>query len=303
MVPDAQFASYYGRPVIKEPAWKVPDVPVYLFLGGLAGASAVMAEAAWWRRLPATERVGRYGAAVAAAGGVVALVHDLGRPQRFLNMLRVIKPTSPLSVGSWILAPFSGLAVAAAASRATGVLPPLGRLAGVGAAVLGAPMTTYTAVLLADTAIPAWHEGHRELPFVFSGSSMSAAAGLALLAVPPGEAAPARALAATGAAVELASSQWMTRRMGFVGEPYRSGRAQTLLRTGERLTAAGVAGALVGRGPGPVSRAVRIAGGAALLGASLVTRFGIFAAGPVSARDPRYVVEPQRSGVGRPPVR
>src|SRR5262249_28935312 len=137
MVPAAEFRSYYGRPILKEPAWRQPDVPLYLFLGGLAGVSAVAAPLADATRRPGLAAAARYAAAGGALGGVTALVHDLGRPERFLMMLRVLKPTSPLSVGSWILAPFSGLAAAAAASQATGRLRWLGRAAGLGAAALG----------------------------------------------------------------------------------------------------------------------------------------------------------------------
>ena len=116
MVPEPEFESYYGRQIIKTPTWKTPDVPLYLFLGGMAGASAVLAEGAALTGNAALERVTRLVAASGAGVGTVFLVHDLGRPERFLHMLRVIKPTSPLSVGSFILAPFSALSSAAAAS-------------------------------------------------------------------------------------------------------------------------------------------------------------------------------------------
>jgi len=300
MVPRAQFRSYYGRPILKEPTWKVPDVPAYLTLGGLAGASAVTAVAADVTGRPALTRVARVAAAIGAAGGAGALVHDLGRPGRFLNMLRVLKPTSPLSVGSWVLAPFSGLAGAAAASELTGRLPRLGRLAGLGAAALGPAMTTYTAVLLADTAVPAWHEAYPELPFVFAGSAMASAAGVGLATAPLAESGPAARLAVAGAAVELVASQRIETRLGLVGEPYREpGRASSLLRAGKSLTAAGVGLALVGRR----SRAVSALAGATLVSASFLTRFGIFEAGRASARDPRYVVVPQRERLERTAAR
>src|SRR5262249_24152582 len=134
MVPEAEFESYYGRQIIKTPTWKTPDVPLYLFLGGLARASAVLAARAALTGRRGLQRGVRIAAAGAATGGTAALVHDLERPERFLNMLRVFKPTSPLSVGSFVLEPFSALAGAAAASEVTGVMPRLGRLAGLGAA-------------------------------------------------------------------------------------------------------------------------------------------------------------------------
>src|SRR4051812_1457927 len=156
MVPRAEFESYYGRQILKTPTWKTPDVPLYLFLGGLSGASAVLAEGAALSGNAELERFTRVVAAAGAGLGTGFLVHDLGRPERFLNMLRVLRPTSPLLVGSFILAPFASSSSAAAASHLTGRLPRLGRLAGVGAAAFGGPLATYTAALFANTAVPLW---------------------------------------------------------------------------------------------------------------------------------------------------
>jgi formate-dependent nitrite reductase membrane component NrfD len=186
MVPEPEFDSYYGKPILKRPVWKQPDVPLYMFLGGAAGVSAILAEGAAATDRPGLRRAARVLAAGGAGLGTVALVHDLGRPERFLNMLRVFKPTSPLSVGSWLLAPFSGLAGAALASELTGRMPMLGRAAGLGAAVLGPAVSTYTAALISNTAVPAWHEAYRELPFLFAGSAAAAGGGLALVAAPVG---------------------------------------------------------------------------------------------------------------------
>ncbi|WP_163505877.1 NrfD/PsrC family molybdoenzyme membrane anchor subunit [Fodinicola acaciae] len=279
--------SYYGRPILKEPAWKVPDVPAYLFLGGLAGASAAMAAMADATGRASLRRSGRLVAAGAATASVGALVHDLGRPARFLNMLRVFKPTSPLSVGSWILAPFSGLATAAAGSEVTGWLPGVGRLAGIGAGVLGPAMCTYTSVLLADTAVPAWHDSYPELPFVFGGSAMTSAAGVAMLAAAPQDRAPARKIGWIGTAMEVAAGLRMERGHGIVSEPYaRSG----LLKAGRGLT-------LLGAGLSVFARRSRIAAavaGSAYLAGGVCTRFGVFNAGVESSRDPKYVVVPQK---------
>ncbi|MGW5363636.1 NrfD/PsrC family molybdoenzyme membrane anchor subunit [Actinopolymorpha pittospori] len=289
-VPKAEFRSYYGRPILKQPHWRVPDVPLYLFLGGLAGASASMAALADLTGRPELARVGRLAAAGGASASVVALIHDLGRPTRFLNMLRVFKPTSPLSVGSWILAPFSAAATAAAASSVTGVLPQVGRVAGIGAGVLGPALSTYTAVLLADTAVPAWHEYYPELPFVFGGSALASAAGAALVAAPPAEQAPARKMAVIGAGLEFAAMSRIERRGGIVGEPYRQGRPHQMLRAGKILTGLGAGLSLVGRR----NRLVSAVAGTALLAGALCTRTGVFYAGRASAADPKYVVLPQR---------
>ncbi|HWM00234.1 MAG TPA: NrfD/PsrC family molybdoenzyme membrane anchor subunit [Nocardioidaceae bacterium] len=289
------FDSYYGRPVIKAPVWKQPDVPLYLFVGGVAGVSAVLAEGAAVSGRPGLERWARLATAGGSTVGAVALIHDLGRPARFLNMLRVFKPTSPLSVGSWILAAFGGFSAVAAASNVTGRLPFVGRAAGLGAAALGPPLATYTAVLLCDTAVPAWHEAYREMPFWFAGSSAAAAGGLGVAAAPLSDSAPARRLALAGAAVDVAAEQMVRRRLGMLAEPYEQGRPGRLLRMARGLTLAGAGAAVLGRR----SRALSVAGGAALAAGSLLTRFGVFQAGLASAEDPKYTVVPQRERVDR----
>ena len=284
-----EFRSYYGRPILKSPVWKVPDVPGYLFLGGTAGASATMAAVAGLTGRRELAGAGRLVAGAASVAGVAALVHDLGRPERFTHMLRVLKPTSPLSVGSWILAPFSALATASALSQVTGRLPGLGRLAGHGCAVLGPAMCTYTAVLLSDTAVPAWHEAYPELPYLFAGSALTGAAGAALLCAPRADHGPPTRMGLIGVGLELAATRRIERRLGLVGEPYVLGRPGRLLALSKALAAAGAGLSLLGsRGAAPL-----LAGGA-YLAAGLCTRFGVFGAGLASARDPAYVVTPQR---------
>jgi formate-dependent nitrite reductase membrane component NrfD len=296
MVPDAEFTSYYGRPVIKEPVWRVPDVPGYLFLGGLAGASSVLAAGAQQSGYAELARVAKVAALGAISLSAVALVHDLGRPGRFANMLRVFKPSSPMSVGSWLLAAYGPVAGAAAVSEVTGILPKAGRAATLGAAVLGPAIATYTAALICDTAVPAWHEGYREMPYVFAGSAASAAGGLGLLATHPDHANPARKLAVLGAAVELIAKRQLLARLAggsyeqSLAEPYETGTTGAVLRLAEFLTAGGLAGTLLGRR----SRLVSALSGASLVAASALTRFGIFEAGMASARDPKYTIVPQR---------
>jgi hypothetical protein len=293
MVPDAEFTSYYGRPVIKEPVWQAPDVAGYLFFGGLAGASSVLAAGAQLSGYHRLARVGKIGALGAISLSAAALVHDLGRPERFVNMLRVFKPSSPMSVGSWLLAAYGPVAGAAAVSEVTGILPGAGRAATLGAGLLGPGVATYTAALICDTAVPAWHEGYREMPYVFAGSAASAAGGLGLLAVHPADAEPARNLAVLGAAVELIAKRQLLARLarsGDLAEPYETGTAGAIFRLAEFLTAGALAGAVLGG----KSRAVSAMSGASLVAASAMTRFGIFEAGMASARDPRYTIVPQR---------
>jgi hypothetical protein len=289
MVPEAEFRSYYGRPVVREAVWG-PDIPAYLFLGGLAGASSALAAGAQVSGHPELARTAKAGAAGAISLSMAALVHDLGRPARFLNMLRVFKVTSPMSIGTWVLSAFTPLALAAAASAFTGKLPRAGGAAAIAAGGVGPAVAAYTSVLLADTASPAWHGARRELPYMFVGSAATAAGGLGLLAVTPERARPAARLATLGAAAELTAELLLDRRLGPAAEPYRTGRSGTLMRAGQILAGAGTVAALLGRR----SRAVSALGGAALLAGSAVTRFGVFEAGRVSARDPKYTVGPQR---------
>ena len=289
MVPAAEFGSYYGRPVVKETVWG-PDIPTYLFLGGLAGASSALAAGAQLSGHPELARTAKAGAAGAISASMAALVHDLGRPARFVNMLRVLKVTSPMSVGTWILSGYTPMALAAAACAVTGKLPRVGLAATLAAATLGPAVAAYTSVLLGDTAAPAWHEAHRELPYLFVGSAATAAGGLGLLAVTPGRAGPAARLAVLGAATELTAEWRLDRRLGPVAEPYRTGKSGALMRAGQILAAGGTAAALLGRRHRPISALA----GAALLAGSAVTRFGVFEAGRASARDPKYTVVPQR---------
>jgi hypothetical protein len=217
--------SYYGRPIIKEPTWAELDIAGYLFTGGLAGASSILALGADLTGRPRMARACGVCATASIGVSLVALVHDLGRPERFLNMLRVFKPTSPMSVGVWILTAYAPLAGAAAASDILGIAPRSGRAARIGAGVLGASVATYTAALVSNTAVPTWHGGRRQLPFLFAGSAASAAAGLALLASPLAENAPARRIAALGVLTELTAEHRMEPHLGPSAETLHLGCA------------------------------------------------------------------------------
>ncbi|MBL6276206.1 polysulfide reductase NrfD [Micromonospora fiedleri] len=306
-VPPAEFSSYYGRPILKPPVWTW-EIAAYLFTGGVAAGSSLLAAGGQLTGRPAMRRAGRVAALAAVTASAGLLVKDLGRPERFHHMLRVAKPTSPMSVGTWILAaygPAAGLAAVAEAAPllprrgplglARRVLPPVGRVAGLAAAATAPALGTYTGVLLADTAVPSWHEAYPYLPVVFAGSALASGAGVGLIGVPPAQAGPARRMAVAGAALELYGAHQVESRLGLLSEPYRTGRAGQLLRVGRALTAVGVAGAVLGGR----SRVVAALSGAALLAASVATRFGVFRAGVASARDPRYTVLPQRERLAR----
>jgi hypothetical protein len=293
MVPEAEFRSYYGRPILKEPAWTI-EVPWYFFTGGLAGASAPLAVAA---RVTGNHRLARSALTVAGAGitaSVPLLVSDLGRPERFHHMLRVFKPTSPMNMGSWALAAMGPAAVGAAVSDRLGILPGLGRAAEVVSGVIGPSLCTYTAALVANTAVPVWHEARRELPTVFAGSAMASAGAAATILTPAADAGPARRLAVTGAAVELGAVAAMERRLGELAEPYHQGEAGRYARLARGCTALGAAAVAAA---GARRRWAAVAGSGLLLAGSAFERLAVYKAGFQSARDPKYVVTPQRTRI------
>jgi hypothetical protein len=290
--------SYYGLPILNQVTWETRDIGGYLYLGGLAGASSVLAAGAELTGRPVLARATKVTALGAVGVSLLALVHDLGRPARFLHMLRVFKPSSPMSVGTWLLSVYGPVAGIAAAADVARVLPRTGRAAALGASVLGPAVASYTAVLISDTAVPAWHDAYREMPFLFVGSGATAAAGLGMLAAPVHEAGPARRTALLGAVLEVGAGRLLQHRLGMVAEPYEQGRSGRLVRAGEIGTAvAALAAQALGPLRGRRARAASALCGAGLMTSSALTRFGVFLAGKASAADPRYVVEPQRARI------
>lgn len=285
--------SYYGRPVLKEPTWTW-EVPTYFFTGGLAGASSVLSTSA---RLAGNERLARTALYVGAAADLVSpalLVSDLGRPERFHHMLRVFKVTSPMNVGSWVLLVSGGASITAAVLERAGRLKPLEVLAETVATLAGPPLTTYTGVLVADTAVPVWHEARRELPWIFGASAAASAGAAASVFLRPEDARPARRLAVAGVLAEGALMQLMELRLATTGEVYRQGAAGKFSWAAKGLATAGAA--LLARRAGR-SRTALALGGALVCAGEMCLRWAVFKAGAQSARDPKYVVEPQRERV------
>jgi hypothetical protein len=294
VVPKVKPRSYYGEPILAHPVW-TPEIPVYFFVGGMAGASAPLA---LFASLTGNERLARSATATALAGVVISpalLIKDLGRPERFLHMLRVFKPSSPMSVGSWVLSAFGAAASGAAARELAGVLPRAGRGAQVASALLGPVLSTYTATLISNTSIPIWHEARHHLPFVFAAGSAATAGAAAVLLTPHESAEPARRVAIGAAAAEVAVVQVMERHLGPLGAPYHEGTPGRLARAAKAFTAGGAAALALGRGP--VAR--RLGAGSVLVGGAL-ERFAIFRAGFASADDPAYTSGPQRERLAHP---
>ncbi|HZA50385.1 MAG TPA: NrfD/PsrC family molybdoenzyme membrane anchor subunit [Myxococcaceae bacterium] len=298
--------SYYGQPVLKAPVW-IDSIPVYFYVGGTAGAASVLgaaADLAGGRRFaPLVRWCHLLGVAGDALSGAL-LVHDLGRPERFLNMLRTFRVRSPMSMGSWILAASGALNTVAMllAHRRDGV-GVLGRLASAGAGPLGAALSGYTAVLLNNTANPIWKHTHHTLPILFMSSSV-ASAGAILEQLPLDERSRrvARVYGIAGAAASLVSSVAVEReaaRSAPVARPLQEGASGALWMASRVCTAAGLTLSLLWRRRSWASTAssVLISAGA------LAMRFAIFKAGQASARDPHATFRPQREGLSAPLAR
>ena len=284
----ARQSGYYGRPVLHDPVWKT-EVPWYLFTGGLAGASSLLATGGRLTGRPHLARIARRVALGGALASPALLISDLGYPSRFANMLRVIRPTSPMNMGAWLLSAYGPSAGATAVLDTLGVLPGLSAAADGAAALLGSLLTTYTGVLLADTAVPVWHEAHRELPLVFAATAATSAGAAAAILTPPGEAGPARRLALAGVVAEQAALQRMERRLGVLAAPYREGPAGRYHQAARWLGLTGAALLATRR------QRARVVGGGLLLASAVATRFAVFKAGFQSAGDAAATIAPQRA--------
>ncbi|MFL6439179.1 MAG: NrfD/PsrC family molybdoenzyme membrane anchor subunit [Terriglobales bacterium] len=295
--PQPASASYHGNAVLKPPTWTW-QVPLYFFVGGGSGISAVIALVA---HIVGNVGVTRAASWVGLVGGLISaplLVADLGRPARFLNMLRVFKPQSAMSMGAWTLVVFSSavsLGVVCQELNVAGYgsyfLLGIEWLAQILAAVSGLILASYTSVLLGVTAIPVWSENRKLVSAVFlAGALGSATAVLELL----GFLIPATQFMGIAASTaELIIATVIELRDRYVDRPLREGRAGWLVRGGAVLA-------------GPISLLLRIFSGhnphlreiAAVCFAvgALVTRYGWIAAGRVSALDPQALFQIQRRG-------
>ena len=289
--------TYYDQPMLKEPVWEW-DIAAYFYVGGAAGASATLAAAAQLIAPDSIPLLIKRGYWVGTLGGAISaffLIHDLGRPSRFLNMLRVFRVTSPMSMGSWILTVFSTCVSGAA------VLPlgprvfrspayPLGLAAG----LFGLGLSSYTGVLIAQTAVPVWQQSYRMMPILFAASGTAASA--AILEFFPwnkSELSAIERFGLVGKITELAAAMILEHnasRIERVGRSLKQGVGGALWKAGKVFTITGIALSLL---PGK-GRGKHIASGILGTAASLCTRFGIFYAGKASARDPRASFEQQR---------
>lgn len=294
--------SYYQLPALKPPVWTW-EVPLYFFIGGIAGVSACVAFVA--QLFHSDPSLVRFTLRIALIGAIVCpifLITDLGRPQRFLNMLRMFKLKSPMSMGSWILVAFSGcifLAVLANELAWHGFVSEiviaarwLGEASG---ALTGLLLASYTAVLIGATAIPVWFQNRRFLPAHFLTSGLGGSAAILELA---GFLIPAtQILGFVASGLETAFEVLFEIRKPAVDEPLHHGRSGITFR---------IAGIL----EGPIALLVRVFWGssptgryvaaACFLAGSLLSRYAWIWAGRASARLPDTEFALQRSGASKP---
>jgi hypothetical protein len=291
MVPDAEPRTYYDLPILKGPVWSW-EIPAYFFSGGVAAGTALLAagaELAGDHQMARRMQFASFGSIVASSGFLVA---DLGVPRRFHHMLRVAKPTSPMSVGSWLLTAFGAASSVATVSTIIPGAQGIRRTAQMTCAALAPLIATYTGVLISDTAVPVWHEARDLLPCVFAAGAAASSGAAGIMLLGPTRAS-VRKFALAGIVAEIATTRVMKRRLGpLISKPYQQGRVAVLDRMAEGSTALGGLLVLVG---GRRRRVAWCGAALAFTGAAL-ERFAIAQAGKESARDPRYTVVPQRAG-------
>ncbi|MBA3830573.1 MAG: polysulfide reductase NrfD [Chthoniobacterales bacterium] len=286
--------GYYGEAVVRPPVWTW-EIPLYFFAGGAAGMAPLFACAGLFLGLTDLARAALW---ITAAGAIISpilLIMDLGRPRLFLNMLRVFKYQSPMSVGAWILAMFGTFAVPACiafelhlhhvlSGSLDTFVAVVAEVLTFGAAYWGLGLATYTGVLIGATAIPAWFLHHVLLPIHFGTAGLGCAA--AILELLGFQIRPLFFLGMFVATIETLLWLWLEfDKHGPADRALHAGGSGWLIRSGEILS-----------GPLPIifrlTNLVPLAAVSFLLGA-LLSRFGWIAAGRVSGKDPEAVFASQ----------
>jgi formate-dependent nitrite reductase membrane component NrfD len=303
--PSPEAPTYYDRPVLKPPVWKVYYIATYYYLGGTAGASLALAAAA---QLDGSEDLNHlirrchWIGIIGSTLGAGCLIADLGRPSRFLLMLRVFRPTSAMNMGAWVLAVAPAAAVTAGlfARSAFGVMRVTGEFAGYVSGLLGMILATYTGVLVAESAIPFWQHSRRVLPILFGASSAASAGSIFdLMFENPRACRVTRIFGIAGRVTELGATVALEREVTAalgVAAPIENGFTAALWRGAGALTAASLVALLL---PKQTRKTRVVAGVLGSLG-SLLMRYAVHECGVRSARDPRASFGPQRAGLDAP---
>lgn len=286
--------GYYGIPLLKPPQWKW-EVPAYFFVGGAAGASAVIAAVA--EVLGRDPQLVRDAKTQAAIGGILSpalLTADLGRPSRFLNMLRVFKYQSVMSVGAWNVTLFSMSSVAAAVMGAIAdglprfARPVLIMGSSAASAVTGMVMSSYTGVLIGVTSVPVWNRNLSTLPGHFAASGLNSAVAVLEL-MGHDESRPLNLLGIGAAATETLEGAAVELERGPVNDPLKQGKSGLLVRAGGALSGPvplllRLASLFTSR---PRAKKLRRAAAVCSIAGSVLTRYGWVSAGQASTHDYR----------------
>ncbi|MBV9265705.1 MAG: polysulfide reductase NrfD [Acidobacteriaceae bacterium] len=300
--PRAGDPTYYDRALLQESVWTWA-IPTYYFIGGLSGASMALGAALELRRDPSVDEliqrchlIGFIGTTVSG----VLLIYDLGRPWRFLAMLRVFRPTSPMNMGAWVLSITGGTAAAAVVlRRAPGFIRRIGETLGIISGISGLALATYTGVLIANTAVPLWQAGRKVLPLLFGASAVASVGSVLDLLCENDEQRHITAIYGNvGRLGELAASYAFERQVSVVpavGRPLKRGLPGVMWRAASLLTASSVAVSVFSR---QRTRTSQLTAGALGALGSFLMRFAVEHAGNASARDPRASFHQQRAGLG-----
>jgi formate-dependent nitrite reductase membrane component NrfD len=283
-------------PVVHEPVWTW-EVPAYFWIGGMAAGSSFIALACDLAGDEKSARIARATALAVVMPAPALLIMDLGRPARFLNMLRIIKPRSPMSLGAWCLVAFSGAATTAVGLDVLGRRRAAKVVGGVNA-VLGGYLGSYTGILLATTAVPLWARSRAFLGpiFVCTGAATGAALNrLVLVAAGLPDGHPTRdalGRVETGAmTAELLLSVVNERRLGELARGLEVGRPGKQFKAAKWLVRTGLALRFVRNRTG---RPAHDVASILYLLAGLLFRFAWVGAGKLSARDDESVARMAR---------
>lgn len=292
--------TYYGVPLLKPSVWSL-DIPIYYFLGGTGGAALTLGAAIQLcsrqrrRHLRRVSAICHWTGIIGSSAGAVFLIHDLGRPSRFLYMMRVFRPTSPMNMGVWILGGAAPTAIATGLLlHRPGILGKLAECTGYLSGIFGAALAGYTGVLVANTAIPIWQESRRWLPVLFVASSAASAASvIELVSGDQSTRAVTRLFGTAGRLAEIAAARKVEQTASVipkVAEPFRQGAPAMIWKAAAALTAASLVVSLL-----PL-KSPKKAKAAGLLGAagSLCLRFAVHYLSIASARDPQATFDHQR---------
>jgi formate-dependent nitrite reductase membrane component NrfD len=298
---DRNDPTYYDRPMLKEPVWSWA-IPAYYYVGGLTGASLALGAATQIGNTGERETLIRRCHLVGFVGATVSaglLIYDLGRPMRFLYMLRVFRPTSPMNVGAWILSITGATATGAVLfRRGRGWVAKIGTFLGYVSGVAGLALATYTGVLVAGSAVPLWQESRKALPVLFGASAVASAGCFFDLFVENAEERRiTNAFGTVGRMAEISASLAMEKQASAVervGLPLKRGWSGFLWKAATVCTAA----SLVATFKPHQTKTTRITAGVLGTLGSLVMRFTVQHAGVLSARDARASFYQQRAGRG-----